>query len=42
MVDMLDLSPLSGVRDRALLLVGFAAFRRSELARLTSLTSVHE
>ncbi len=35
MIETLDLSTLSGVRDRALLLVGFAgAFRRSELVSL--------
>jgi site-specific recombinase XerD len=35
MVETLDLSTLSGARDRALLLVGFAgAFRRSELVSL--------
>jgi site-specific recombinase XerD len=35
MIEALDLSTLSGVRDRAVLLVGFAgAFRRSELVSL--------
>jgi site-specific recombinase XerD len=35
MIEKLDLNTLSGVRDRALLLVGFAgAFRRSELVSL--------
>jgi hypothetical protein len=35
MIETLDLSTLSGIRDRGLLLVGFAgAFRRSELVSL--------